>query len=213
MPKRAHAHSIKSHVVPKSAVACERVKGEEETNENVIIDMHIGTQLKKPKFTTLSFSNVTFVNITTITMRCPSIYLEGGFLTLTDLKLYGYKGIVDILSSINVTGVHSKALIDNCTFQQNCFIQDDLGAKITLNNSTFQSYRHEFGSIVVAFSSIITLTGNVNFSDSVTGIHRPEYSSGTAVFLRTTHPDQNSLLHIATVYFVNLSCSNFGAAV
>lgn len=135
---------------------------------------------------------------------------------MTDLKLYGYEGIFDVFSSINVTGMDFEALIDNCTFQQNCFIEGDLGAKITLNNSTFQSYRHDFGSIVFANSSVIMITGNVHFSDSVTGIHQLEYSSGTALFLRTTHPDQKSSLNIATgatVYFINLSCSNFGGSV
>ena len=39
--------------------------------------------------------------------------------------------------------------------------------------------------------------------------------SGTAVFLRTTHPELKSSLNIttaATVYFVNLTCNNHGGA-
>jgi predicted outer membrane repeat protein len=69
----------------------------------------------------------------------------------------------------------------------------------------------------VAYSSIVTLTGNVNFTDSITGIHSVKhYSSGTAVFLRTTHPEVKSLLNITTgttVYFVNLTSTNYGGAV
>ena len=52
-----------------------------------------------------------------------------------------------------------------------------------MSNSTFQSYRYQVNSVIVTFSSVITLTGKVNFTDSVTGINRPQYSSGTAVFL------------------------------
>ena len=70
----------------------------------------------------------------------------------------------------------------------------------------------------MAYSSVVTLAGNVNFTDSITGIHRPihVYSSGTAVFLRTTHPELKSSLNIttgATVYFVNLTSNNYGGAV
>ena len=65
-------------------------------------------------------------------------------------------------------------------------------------------------------SSVVTLTGNVNFTDSVTGIHRHREASGTAVYLFTTHSEIKSSLNIATgatVYFVNLTCNNLGGAV
>ena len=68
----------------------------------------------------------------------------------------------------------------------------------------------------MAYSSVVALTGNVSFTDSVAGISRPIYSSGTAVFLRITHPEFKPLLNIttgATVYFVNLTCNNDGGAV
>ena len=44
-----------------------------------------------------------------------------------------------------------------------------------MSSSTFQSYKHRINSIFVALSSVITLTGNVNFSDNLTGltIHPP----------------------------------------
>ena len=76
--------------------------------------------------------------------------------------------------------------------------------------------RHRFNSIIVAFSSVVTLRGNVNFTDSVTGISSSYYSSGRAVFLRTTHPEFKSSLNITTdaaVYFVNLTCNSNGGAV
>ena len=88
-----------------------------------------------------------------------------------------------------------------------------MGNGIFVSNSTFQSYRYP---IIGAYSSTVILKGNVNFTDSITGISRAQYSSGTAVFLRTTHPELISSLNIttgATVYFVNLTCSNYGGAV
>ena len=68
----------------------------------------------------------------------------------------------------------------------------------------------------MVYSSVITLIGYVNFTYSITGINLPKYSSGTAVFLRTTHKDLRSSLDImagATVHFVNLTSSKFRAAV
>ena len=127
-----------------------------------------------------------------------------------------YPGIKKSLSFINIMGRGSQALLDNCTFKENCAVISNFSDGIIVSNSTFQSYRHQFNSILVAFSSIITLTGNANFTDSITGIDRPYYSSGTAVFLRSTHPGYKPSLNIttgATVYFVNLTCSNYGGAV
>ena len=86
-----------------------------------------------------------------------------------------------------------------------------------MSNSIFQSYRSQlFNPIIVAISSVVTLTGNVNFTDSITGIHSSIISSGTAIYLQTTHPELKSSLNIttgATVYFINLICSSNGGAV
>ena len=77
------------------------------------------------------------------------------------------------LSFINITGRGSQALLDNCTFRENCVITSNFSKGIVVSNSTFQLYKHEFNSIIVARSSAVTLRGNVNFTDSVTGINRP----------------------------------------
>ena len=86
-----------------------------------------------------------------------------------------------------------------------------------MSDCTFQSYIHRINSIIEALSTVLTFKGHVNFTDSITGIHSSSLlSSGTAVFLRTTHPELKSSLNItigATVYFVNLTCSNEGGAV
>ena len=98
--------------------------------------------------------------------------------------------------------------------KENCFIVSNFSDGIIVSDCTFQSYIHQINSIIVALSTVVTFKGNVNLTDNMTGIH--SLSSGTAVFLRTTHPELKSSLNVtigATVYFVNLTCSNHGAAV
>ena len=201
------------------------MKGAAESKEKVIINMLLqvtyphtkfGTSLGKPKCTTIDFHNVTFVNITTMTMRCPSIHLKGGLITLKNSNLHGYTGIKEVLSSIAITGRDSHALLDNCTFSENCFIVSDTSAGINVSNSTFRSYRHVAKSIIVAYSSFIRLTGYVNFTNSTVGVLPKIVSSGTALFLQTTHRELNPSLSIATdakVYFVNLTSTRDGGAV
>ena len=193
------------------------MKGAAESRENVIIDHQFGMQVDKPNCTLIQFFNISFVNITTLTMRCPAIYLEESHIIVKSSNLYGYPGIHESLSFINITGRGSQALLDNCTFKENCFVRSDFSNGIIVSNSTFQSYRHQFYSIIGALSSVVvTLAGNVNFTNSTVGIHSSMHSSGTAVFLQTTHPELKSSLNIttgATVYFVNLTCNNFGGAV
>ena len=190
------------------------MKGADGSKENVIIDHQFGTQLGKPNCTVIQFFKISFVNITTLTMRCPSINLKDSLITVKSSNLYGYTDTKESLSFINITG-RSQALLDNCIFKENCFVRSKTSDGIIVNNSTFQSYRYWHGveAYIVVLSSVITLTGNVNFT---AGIHHPRYSSGRAVFLRTTHRELKSSLNIttgATVYFVNQSGNYKGGAV
>ena len=192
------------------------MKGSAESRQNVIIDHQFTEQSGKPNCTIIQFFNVSFMNITNLTMRCPAINLMESYITVKSSNFYGYPGIEERLSFINIIGRSSQALLNNCSFKENCFVRSNFSDGIMVNNSTFQSYRHRFYSITEAFSSVVTLTGNVNFTDSVTGFNWSYYSSGTAVFLRTTHPEFKSSLNItadATVYFVNLASNNHGGAV
>ena len=191
------------------------MKGAAESRENVIIDHQFVAHNGMPNCTTIQFFNVSFVNITTLTMRCPSINLRESHITVKSSNLYGYRSIKESLSFISITGKGSQASLDDCIFRENCFVMSNFSDGIIMSNSTFQSYRHQIKPIIVAFSSVVTLTGQVNFNNSVTGIH-PYHSSGTAVFLHTTHPELKSSLNIitgATVYFANLTCNRFGGAV
>ena len=187
------------------------MKGAAESRENVIIDHQFSMQVGKPKCTLIQFFNVSFVNIRTLTMKCPAIYLEESHITVKNSNLNGYPGKNEILSFINITGRGSQALLDNCTFKENCFIRSNLSDGIIVSNSTFQSYRHRSYSIIAALSSVVTLAGNVNFTNGTIVSH-----SGTALLLKTIHYKLKSSLNIttgATVCFVNLTCGGHGGAV
>ena len=188
------------------------MKGTAESRENAIIDHQFNLVVGEPKCTLIQFFNVSFVNITTLTMRCPSIHLTESHITVKSSNFNGYPGINECLSFIDITGRGSQALLDNCTFKENCFIRSNLSDGIIVSNSTFQSYRHRSHSIIAALSSVVRLAGNVNFTNSTKVIH----SSGTAVYLKATHPELKSSLNIttgATVFFVNLTCGGHGGAV
>ena len=194
------------------------MKGAAESRENVIIDHHFVMQAGKPNCTRILFFNVDFVSITNLTMRCPAIGLfKESQITVRSCNLYGYPGIKESLSFINITGRGSQALLDNCTFEENCFVKSDFSDGIIISNSRFQSYRHQLYSIIAALSSVVTLAGNVNFTNGSIGMYSSmDTSSGTAVFLQTIHPELKSLLNIttgATVYFINITCSGYGGAV
>ena len=190
------------------------VKGAAKSRENVIIDHQFGTQ---PKCTIIQFFNISLVNITNLTMRCPAIKVKESHISVKSSTIFGYPSIKDSLSFIHITGRGSLAVLDNCKFSENCFIASNLSDGLIVSNSTFQAYRHESMSIIMAYSSDVTLTGSVNFTDSVKGFHSASISfSGTAIFLRTTQPNLEASLTISTganVYFVNLKCDNFGGAV
>ena len=193
------------------------MKGAVESKANVIINHHFLIQPGQPSCTTIQFFNISFVKIKNLTLRCPSINLIESLITVKSSNLYGYPGIVEgLLSFINITGRGSQALLDNCTFKENCFIVSNFSDGITVRNSIFQSYKNGFNSIIKVISSIITLTGNVNFTDSIAQVPGHIHSSNTAVFLSSTHQDVKSALNItagAIVYFVNLTCNAKGAAV
>ena len=188
-----------------------------DSSEGAVVDHLSDSQIGKPYCAAIHFLNVSIVNITNLTMRCPSINLVESRITVKSSNLYGYPGTEEVLSSINVTGKGSQVILDNCTFKENCFIKANLSDGVIVSNSTFHSYRHQTNSIITAYSSPVTLSENVNYTDSVTGIHLPIHSSGTAVFLYS-YPKlkSDSALNITTgakVYFVNLTCNYYGGAV
>ena len=183
------------------------MKGVEKSKDDTIIDYQFDAQLGKPHCTVIQFFNVSYVNISTLTMRCPSIKLKQGLITIDSCNIYGYAGTKESLSSISITGRGSRAILDNCTFKENNFVISNFSDEITVSNSTFQSYRH-LNSIFTVFSSVVTLKGHVNFTNNIK--YTDTEVGGTAIFLL------KSLLNIttgATIHFVNLTCNGTGGAI
>ena len=192
------------------------MKGAIDSKDNTIVNMLSITPKGRSKCTTIHYFNVSFVTITTLTIRCPSMTLENGLISVKNSDFYGYPDTEKILSFINILGSGSQASLEKCIFKENCFLVSNMSAGVIVSNSMFQSYRHRIGSIIKAFSSHITLTGNVSFTDSHTGAINVNTSNGTAVLLKTTHIGIQSCLNITTsanIRFVNLSCSGLGGAV
>ena len=184
---------------------------------SVIIDHQFVAKSGMSYCTIIQFFNVSLVEIGNLIMNCPAIILKNGIIKVKSSILNGNKDTMEFLSFINITGRGSQALLDNCMFKENCFVESDCSDGITVSNSTFQSYRHQTNSIILALSSTISLTGNVNFTDSVVGIS-PSLGVGTAVLLRTTstYPELKSSLNIttgATVYCFNLTSNSVGGAL
>ena len=69
------------------------MKEEAQSRENVVIDHQFVTQNGEPNCTLIQFFNVSFVNITNLTMRCPAINLKGSHIMVKSCYLYGYPGI------------------------------------------------------------------------------------------------------------------------
>ena len=59
--------------------------------------------------------------------------------TVKNSNLYGYPGINITLSFINITGRDSQALLNNCTFKENCFVFSDYSDGIIVSNSIYIS--------------------------------------------------------------------------
>ena len=160
--------------------------------------------------TLIQFVNITSVNITNLTMRCPALNLVESHVTVKASDLYGYHGTNKRLSFIHIIGQGSQALLDNSTFKENCFIESNFSAGIIVSSSTFRLYKHEYyNSIITSNSSVVTLMEKVNFSDSYMRVNKYSIdSAGMAVFLKTyTHPEVRSSLNItagAIVYVNNI---------
>ena len=79
------------------------MKGATESRENVILDHHQfdnGTDY----CTLIQFVNITSVNITNLTLRCPALNLVESHVTVKASNLYGYHGTNITLSFIHITG-------------------------------------------------------------------------------------------------------------
>ena len=66
-------------------------------------------------------------------MRCPAINLNDSVIMVKNSTFYGNG---DTRSFISITGRGSQAIIDNCTFRENCYVTSNYSDGIIVNNST-----------------------------------------------------------------------------
>ena len=100
------------------------MKGDTESRENVIINHQLGMQVdsSKSSCTIIRFFNVSFVKITTLTMRCPAIDLkESRIIIVNSSNIYGYSGIKKGL--ILQAEVHKFHWTTVAIFKENCLVE------------------------------------------------------------------------------------------
>ena len=143
-------HNCTNNLTPQNLCSF-IMEGAAESRENVIIDMlhqvtHLitfGMNVNEPICTSIDFFNVSFVNLTDMTILCPSITLKGGLITVKVSNLHGYTDLNEVLSFISITGQDSQAIFNTCVFNKNCFVLSNTSGGINVNNSTFQWYTHQ----------------------------------------------------------------------
>ena len=72
-----------------------------------------------------------------------------------------------MISIINITG--SEAALEDCRFQDNCFVRLQSQGILTISNCLFHSYNHVRNSIVAMQNSTITLSEIVIFINNTVG--------------------------------------------
>ena len=72
-----------------------------------------------------------------------------------------------MVSVINITT--SQAILNNCTFQNNCFIRIQSNTVLQISDCTFSSYNHAVHSVVAIDNSTIKLIGTVSFINNTVG--------------------------------------------
>ena len=195
------------------------------SKQNVIINMPtpteaaITTQGRDSKHF-YTFTNVSNVIATNISINCVSVSFEGKDFNATDTNFYGYANFTSpYVSVITITG--SSALFDNCTFQENSFLHYQSNAVITIHDCIFHSYNHVANSAIRGMNSTLNLSGSVRFINNSLG--SPTSNSkvcGAAIYLAYSAESHDhfyiprSILNInneASVHFVNNTADCGGA--
>ena len=193
--------------------------------QNVIINMPIPTEAAittqgRDSKHFYTFTNVSNVIATNISVNCVSVSFEGKDFNVTNANFYGYTNFTSpYVSVITITG--SSALFDNCTFQENSFLHFHSNAVITIHDCIFHSYNHATHSAIRGMNSTLNLSGSVHFINNTLGCPTSNYTAcGAAINL--THSAEShdhfytpqSILNInneASVHFVNNTADCGGA--
>ena len=183
--------------------------------EAVILAQDMGSQ----HFYT--FTNISNVTITNISISYISVSFKGKDFYMTNANFYGYTNFTSLyVSAIIITG--SSALFDNCTFQENSFLNYQSNAVIIVHDCTFNSYNHMLYPAIMGLNSTLNLSGSVRFLNNIVGSPSIKYvPCGAAIYLAYNviqvlnhYYIPRSMLTInddASVHFVNNSAVCGGA--
>ena len=192
--------------------------------EKVTINMPITTEIphdpKNIGNRTYIFTNVSNVRFENATINFISLSFEGNncHLIAKHVDFRGYIGFLSpMVSVINITG--SEATLNDCTFQNNCFIRIQLYAILTINDCIIHSYNHAVFSAVVVHNSTITLASSVSFINNTVGNDQYSVVVGGAISFNsgyTSTVPTYSAFNIsagARVFFLNNTAARCGGAI
>ena len=195
--------------------------GRKDVTINMPIPTEVSPNLQDKGNFTYTFTNVSNVTIENVTINYISVSFEGKKCT-SMVRNVDFHGYVDFMSSlvsvINITS--SQALLDNCTFQQNCFIRLQSSAVLTINDCKFHSYHHRLYSAIAGNNSTIILSGTVYFVNNTVGNDHYISSYGAAISFNSGYSVSADVPHSvlnftcrACVYFNDNTASGSGGAL
>ena len=171
---------------------------------------------------TYQFINVSSMRIENVTIFFISLNFTGKDcqLEVEHVNFLGYLGSMSpMVSVIYIT--YSQAMLNDCTFQQNCFIRIHTNTVLQVSDCTFSSYNHALYSAISVSNSSLKLTGNVTFINNTLGNDLIQYrlvcggaisvNSGFSYFDEV--PNSVFIITKAHVNFKNNTAINCGGAI
>ena len=136
--------------------------GRQHVTINMPIPIEISNDPKIVGYCTYIFTNVSNVGIENAMVYFLSLSFggKGNLFEAKHVDFHGYIGSMSpMVSTINIA--HSQAKLQDCTFQNNCFIRIHSYAMLTVNNyyCRFSSYNHAIHSAISVDNSTIRLSG------------------------------------------------------
>ena len=193
----------------------------------VIINMPTATEIPNDPESignrTYIFTSVSNVRIINATIYFVSISFRGEN-CIFEAKHVDYHGYIQswspMVSVINITG--SEATLEDCTFQNNCFIRLQSQSILTISDCIFHSYNHVVHSAIAVDNSTLKLSGIVSFINNTVGSDQRYFACGGVILFNYDYGIYKkfkvpiSAFNIsarADVSFINNSSTSLGGAL
>ena len=194
--------------------------GRQHVTINMPIPVEISNDPQNIGNCTYIFTNVSHVVIENATVYFLSLNFgrKGHLFEAKHIDFHGYIGsMLPMVSIINIT--HSQAVLQECTFQNNCFVRIHSYAMLTVSGCIFSSYNHAVHSAIAVDNSTIRLSGNVTFVNNIVGNDKYRPACGGAVSINAGYTLRNeapmSVFSITKAYvsFINNTALYCGGAL